>query len=394
MTSLSVLEHLDTDLPDRAYVPYDEQLRRLGEVLEEVIRVTRRAVTSTSPRNAATSIARHRRWKPAYYYTEGPPLSGAWPVQRRAASVLRVRGGARLHARRRRGVRAFTHRPSGSLDLARSVLRWLLDAGAKTLTKAPDDVRLRDFWNKRYAEFTLSESGWFGAGEGLNERIYACKRQALRAALHALGLTPGRPWSVLDAGCGQGHFARFYRDQYPLSTYVGLDISERAVAHLRSAIPGAEFRVSDLCALRDPGSDNRTFDIVQSLEVLHLILDDDAMMRALTNLACSVTPGGALLVTAALPDQTVQRSDYLRYRSRTFWERAIALAGLRLVRDRPMYYWLPSGGPANKYLRYALTRLGPGAMYAVDRAAFGMGLPQPASAGIDSRMRLLTLQRA
>ena len=59
-----------------------------------------------------------------------------------------------------------------------------------------------------------------------------------------------------------------------------------------------------------------------------------------------------------------------------------------------MYYWLPAGGPANKYLRYALTQLGPGALYAVDRAALALGLPQPASAGIDSRMRLLTLQRA
>ena len=90
----------------------------------------------------------------------------------------------------------------------------------------------------------------------------------------------------------------------------------------------------------------------------------------------------------------MQRSHYLRYRSRAFWDSAIASLGLRLVAERPIYYWLPAGGPANKYLRYALTRLGPGALYAVDRAAFGLGLPQPASAGIDSRMRLLTLQRA
>ena len=43
-----------------------------------------------------------------------------------------------------------------------------------------DDARLREFWNNRYAEFTLSESGWLGAGEALNDRIYACKRQALQ----------------------------------------------------------------------------------------------------------------------------------------------------------------------------------------------------------------------
>lgn len=260
------------------------------------------------------------------------------------------------------------------------------------MTKAPDAVRLRDFWNSRYESFTLSESGWFGAGEGLNQRIYACKCQAVRRAIAALGLTRDRRWSVLDAGCGQGHFARFYRDEYPLSTYLGLDISERAVTHLQQTMPAAEFRVADLCG--DAELDGRTFDLVQSLEVLHLILDDEAVGRALANLARRLSAGGALLVTAALPEETIQRSDYLRYRSRAFWDRAIASLGLRLAASRPMYYWLPAGGPANKYLRYALTRLGPGALYAVDRAAFTLGLPQPASPGIDSRMRLLTLQRA
>lgn len=260
------------------------------------------------------------------------------------------------------------------------------------MTKGTDDARLREFWNSRYAEFTLSESGWLGAGEGLNDRIYACKRQALRRAIAALGLTRDRRWSVLDAGCGQGHFARFYRAEYPASSYVGLDISERAVSYLQRTIPDAEFHVADLCEWGDP--DGRTFDIVQSFEVLHLILDDDAVTRALANLARRLGPRGALLVTAALPDQTVQRLDYLRYRSRAFWDSAIASIGLRLVAERPMYYWLPAGGPANTYLRYALTRLGPGALYAIDRAALGLGLPRPASSGIDSRMRLLTLQRA
>ena len=275
--------------------------------------------------------------------------------------------------------------------MARSVFRRLLGSGAKTVSGKPDGARLREFWNGRYAAFTLSESGWFGAGEGLNDRIYACKRQALRKAIAALGLTRDQRWSVLDAGCGQGHFARFYREEYPASSYVGLDISERAVSYLRRTIADTEFHVADLCEWNDP--EVRTFDIVQSVEVLHLILDDDALRGALANLARRVGPRGALLVTAALPDQTLERSNYLRYRSRAFWNDAIASLGLRMAAERPMYYWLPAGGPTNKYLRHALTRLGPGVLYAIDRTAFGLGLPQPATIGIDSRMRLLTLQR-
>jgi len=40
-----------------------------------------------------------------------------------------------------------------------------------------------------------------------------------------------------------------------------------------------------------------------------------------------------------------------------------------------------------------MTRLGPAALYAVDRAALALGVPQPASAALDCRMRLLTIHR-
>jgi SAM-dependent methyltransferase len=81
VTSLSVVEHLDTDLPARTFVPYDEQQRRLGRVLDEMIRVAKPGgcvyVTSEC---CDFSRATTDRWKPAYYYDNGPELSGAWPV--------------------------------------------------------------------------------------------------------------------------------------------------------------------------------------------------------------------------------------------------------------------------------------------------------------------------
>jgi SAM-dependent methyltransferase len=82
VTSLSVVEHLDTNLPDRAYVPYDEQRRRLAEVIDEAIRVTAPGghfylTTECCDFERATTDA----WRPAYYYVDGPALSGAWPVR-------------------------------------------------------------------------------------------------------------------------------------------------------------------------------------------------------------------------------------------------------------------------------------------------------------------------
>ena len=82
VTSLSVVEHLDTDLPGRTFVPYEEQQRRLGQVLDEMIRVAAPGgclyITSEC---CDFERATTDGWKPAYYYDEGPELSGAWPVQ-------------------------------------------------------------------------------------------------------------------------------------------------------------------------------------------------------------------------------------------------------------------------------------------------------------------------
>ncbi len=251
--------------------------------------------------------------------------------------------------------------------------------------------RLRGFWNSRYKHFSLSESGWFGAGDRLNDYIYRCKTRALQQALGGIGIARRDAPLVLDAGCGQGYFAAFYREQYPAARYVGLDISERAVAHLRRTEPWAEFHVANLCDWRDPGG--RRFDVVQSIDVMYLILDDELVRQAVANLASHLTPEGSLIVNAALPAATEQRSDYLRYRSRRFWEDLLKGLGLQIVAERPMYYWLPAGGPTNRYLRFGMTRLGPAALYAVDRAALALHLPRP-RASMDSQMRLITIRSA
>jgi SAM-dependent methyltransferase len=79
-TSFSVVEHLDTDHRSRAYVPYDEQRRRLGETLLEMIRVVKPGgliyVTSEC---CDYDHATEDRWAAAAYCVDGPRLSAAWP---------------------------------------------------------------------------------------------------------------------------------------------------------------------------------------------------------------------------------------------------------------------------------------------------------------------------
>jgi SAM-dependent methyltransferase len=258
---------------------------------------------------------------------------------------------------------------------------------------SPDEIeRLRTFWNARYEGFGLSASGWYGAGDRLNHYIYLCKRQALRRSLAALGRGRTSAFSVLDAGCGQGFFARVYGEDFPGARYVGVDISDRVVEYLRGSIPAAEFHAADICQWSDPKG--RVFDVVQSFEVLHNIADDDLMMKAVANLARHLAPHGALLVTAALPNELRQTRSDLRFRSRGFWQELLGSLRLRIVAERPMYYWIPFGGPQNRYGRYALARLGPLAVYALDRVALAAHLPGSVAWPIDCRIRLLTIARA
>src|SRR5256885_12046662 len=83
------------------------------------------------------------------------------------------------------------------------------------------------------------------------------------------------------------------------------------------------------------------------------MLEEATTERAIASLASKLAPRGALLVTAAMPDADVQPSDYLCHRSRSFWARVLASHDLRIVASRPMYYWLPAGGPADQNARVA-----------------------------------------
>jgi SAM-dependent methyltransferase len=249
--------------------------------------------------------------------------------------------------------------------------------------------RLKQFWETRYQRFSLSESGWLGAGEKRNEYLYACKAQALRGALKDLGLRADSHFSVLDAGCGQGFFADFYRSRFRLAEYTGVDISTRVVDHLRESFRNYKFFADDFTVWRDP--DARRFDVIQSFEVLHLILDDDLVEKAMQSFKEQLQSRGHILMTAVLPDHSIEPNDYIRFRSRQWYEGLFARLGLEIIKKRPMYYWLPDRLPGNRYVSGTLHLAGPAVLYFVDRLGLALRLPR-FSGRLDSRMQLLTLR--
>jgi SAM-dependent methyltransferase len=86
--SLSVIEHLDTNLPDLRYVPYPEQKRRAVQTLCEMVRVTRPGgLLYLTSECCQYRVATSDTWQNSYYYKQGPDrdlkeprFSSAWPV--------------------------------------------------------------------------------------------------------------------------------------------------------------------------------------------------------------------------------------------------------------------------------------------------------------------------
>lgn len=86
--SFSVIEHLDTNLPDLRYVPYPEQKRRAVQTLREMVRVTRPGgLVYLTSECCQYRLVKSDTWLDSYYYKHGPDrnlaepkFSSAWPV--------------------------------------------------------------------------------------------------------------------------------------------------------------------------------------------------------------------------------------------------------------------------------------------------------------------------
>ena len=86
--SFSVIEHLDTNLPDLRYVPYPEQKRRAVQTLQEMVRVARPGgLIYLTSECCQYRLVQTDTWLDAYYYKAGPDrdlkepkFSSAWPV--------------------------------------------------------------------------------------------------------------------------------------------------------------------------------------------------------------------------------------------------------------------------------------------------------------------------
>ncbi|MWC00333.1 class I SAM-dependent methyltransferase [Agromyces seonyuensis] len=96
--------------------------------------------------------------------------------------------------------------------------------------------------------------------------------------------------TVLDAGCGPGHWTRFLVDQGADAR--GLDQVPEFLAHARARHPGIRYELGDLDAL--PGADGALAGILSWYSLIHH--EPGEIGRPLSEFARVLRPGGGLLI--------------------------------------------------------------------------------------------------
>jgi SAM-dependent methyltransferase len=108
---------------------------------------------------------------------------------------------------------------------------------------------------------------------------------------HILPLVPGlterleRGIDVLDLGCGRGKAVNLMAEWFPNSTFVGVDLSEEAVAYARQEAEqkgndNATFLAQDLSTF-DEDAETSRFDLVTTFDAVHDQAKPLAMVRGI-----------------------------------------------------------------------------------------------------------------
>jgi len=96
--------------------------------------------------------------------------------------------------------------------------------------------------------------------------------------------------TLLDVGCGTGHWSAFFKDMDYRVT--GVDVAPKMIEVGQTAVPGCAFQVADACEL--PFGDG-SFDVVASMATLEFLPDPAAAIREM--LRCAKEHGRLLIGT-------------------------------------------------------------------------------------------------
>jgi SAM-dependent methyltransferase len=187
------------------------------------------------------------------------------------------------------------------------------------------------YWDERLAkDWSLRGVGHHRYGAKYNSYLYRSKVRALRRALRSPGWFQGK--RVLDVGSGVGFWIEFYA-KAGVASVDGIDVSAEAVRRLQQKHPGHRFWCADAS---EELPITELFDLVNVWDVLYHITERERFMRAVSNLAARVAPGGHLLITDNLPSQEDRPAEHVCFHPLEDYRVALEHTGCQIVDVQPV----------------------------------------------------------
>lgn len=198
------------------------------------------------------------------------------------------------------------------------------------------------YWDERHRNLGFLRSGGdLGLSETANELFYISRLGQILSLLGMGGVVAGH--KVLDAGCGKGWFTMALRALG--FDCLGIDPSSSAIAQAQRAGRAAVYRAS----LRQLPS-LPVFDAAICVDVLFHLTDDHDWELSLRAVCRAIRPGGLLIFSDDLRDQSFVLGDYVVHRARDHYDGTLGSAGFAIFEELP--YRTP--GNPNKF--YAARR--------------------------------------
>jgi 2-polyprenyl-3-methyl-5-hydroxy-6-metoxy-1,4-benzoquinol methylase len=214
-----------------------------------------------------------------------------------------------------------------------------------------------NYWRQRHKthDAQWQAVGFKGGDRSLNDAFYRCRTAALKRILARFGSLVGR--TVLDVGCGLGHFSRIYSE---LGAHVtGIDVSADAISHCNSLAIG-KFVQTSISDLRTKIGGR--FDIIHCFDVLYHVTDEDEWRGALRTFAELSHENTTWLLTEFQVRRHRRGEKHVVKRTIAEYESQLLTYKRRIVSKVPLYwlYWMfPSIAKRWPSMVYMLDPLGP-----------------------------------
>ena len=200
------------------------------------------------------------------------------------------------------------------------MIRWVCDKFKNRRTDA------KAYWCKRFAD---DPDGWVAGGDRrwTDEVNYSSALEIMSTLTDVLEqhAAPFAGKTLLDAGCGVGHFTEMARKLGFDAT--GTDFCEEAVERAQQRYPESVFRVADLSHF----DLSRRFDVIITLNVLVAVSEPTDWRRALRNFAEHLAPDGVIVILETLRQPGGEETDtaaHVAFRSLAEYDEALGAAGL------------------------------------------------------------------